>query len=88
MVVEPGPLSVTKPWNVASICVPVAAVEFWRIDAASIRPASRLVSAPMTCSGEIELKVERRMREPVTTISSLVEDASSSSSSISSTSSS
>ena len=52
--------------------------------AGSIRPTSSVSSLVMTCSGEIELKVERLIRDPVTTISSS-EAASSSVSSISST---
>ena len=66
----PGPPSVTNPENELSICWPAATVEVCRMSAVFSKPARADVSLVMTVIGEALENSSRRMREPVTTISS------------------
>ena len=65
----PGPPSVTKPPKALLIC-PDPAVTPADCSAAVVesKPAIRVSSRVITCTGEAELNVSRRMREPVTVI--------------------
>ena len=73
MVCAPVPPSVTKPANWWPIWVePEATLDFCRNSAVLVWPTATLVSAVITCTGEVVSYSRRRSSEPVTVIFSSV----------------
>ncbi len=79
IVLAPGPPSVTKPPKALLICPPpVVTALLCNAAVVELKPDIRVSSRVITVMGEVELKVSRWMREPVTVILSLAAAADSS----------
>jgi hypothetical protein len=70
-VFAPGPPSVTKPPNALLTCAaPVVTAVPCNASVVELNPAAKTSSRVITCTGDGELNVSRRIREPVTTTTS------------------
>jgi hypothetical protein len=71
IVLAPGPPSVTKPPKRVDLRGARRRAHDCRAAVVEAKPDIRVSSRVITCTGEAELKLSRRMREPVTVIFSL-----------------